>query len=175
MGIVTHRHRLEESGDHLLVGLFVHVLEELGIAFGDGLFGRAEGVLVEALLQEFGLDAVGPEFVGLLHGGGPGGLLPVDLDCLGAGEVVRVGGELLVLGDPFLDALAVPGEDLPRRGQLSAGNVGGERAGETLVELVHVILGEIEMHVVEHLEVVLENALRHGLRRIGLRPGRILL
>ena len=172
--VVTLGKRHEECPHHILVALLVHALEELVVTFRHHFGRRIKRMLVQVLLQEFRLDAVGPELVGLLDGGGPGGLFPIDLDGLVTGEVMRCGSQGLVLGNTVLHALAEPREDLARSAQVTVQDLGGECRGESLEKLVHITLCEVEMHVIKHPKVILQDALGHRLRRFRIQPGGIL-
>lgn len=69
-------------------------------------------MLVEALLEEFSLDPVGPEPVRLVGGCRPRCLFPVDLDGLAALEIMRILGKGLVLGNTLINPLSESRENL---------------------------------------------------------------
>ena len=175
MRIVALSEGDQESLDHLFIRLLVDVLEKLIVPLGNDLGGGIERMLVEALLQKFRLDPIGPEPVRLLGGGRPRCLFPVDLDGLAALEVMRSLGKCLVLGDTLLDPLPESRENLTGGVEITAGYLRGQGRRKAVHEFVHVILGEVEMHVIEHLEIVLKHAFRHGLRILGFQAGRVLL
>ena len=174
MRIVALRKRHKESLDHVLVALLVDALEELVIPFTDNFCGGIQGMLIETFLKKFSFDPIRPEPVSLLEIGGPRRFLAVNLDTLGTGKVVRCQGQALVLGHTVLNSLAKSREDLAWSRQVSTEDIRSECWGKALDKLVDIPLGEIEMSVIEDIEIVFQNPLRHRLRLLGLKTRGIL-
>ena len=160
--IVGEGQRVEEILGFVLLRLLVQGAEQAVVTLGDDVLRLVERLVGEALGEQFVLDAVVPDAVGVGLVLGPGGFLAGKLDGAVAREIELLGFEhLLDLGHAALHALEVHVVDRVGGLEVRVEKALVERVVVLLVEPIDVLLGEEELVVIQRVDVELEQAVAH--------------
>ena len=158
--IVGLGQRVEEQFDLLVGILLVDVAQHPVVAALDQFRSGLDRMIGQFFLEQFVLDPLAPEIVGLRFVLRPGRLLPAEEDGFVRLEIHRLLEQFLDFLHPVFHPFLENGENIVGRLEVAEQDIVVERGGVFGGESVDVLLGEKEMAEIEHLEVTGEQLAR---------------